>query len=248
MPTAISFDLTTAVNLIERQGSVDVLIACRLQLVAEEDSEDLRKPEGKAMLDEITQLVNDALRDLQHGASLAQELSGDDVLDLIDLGDSQAGASGKHWVLDPIDGTRGFENLRQYAICLGLLIDGVSTIGVLGCPNIPLGRPATQADGEPDSAAGTTRDAIGAIFAAARGAGAFEGSLDGKGVGHVFAVQRQYARPNATQWTPTVNAPNHITRIMYLVHLAITEAFDMQSQSVLQAYLNSALLLRVCLH
>ena len=31
---------------------------------------------------------------------------------------------GRHWVLDPIDGTRGFVGLRQYAICLGLLDQG----------------------------------------------------------------------------------------------------------------------------
>ena len=31
---------------------------------------------------------------------------------------------GMHWVLDPIDGTRGFVGLRQYAVCLGLLDQG----------------------------------------------------------------------------------------------------------------------------
>ena len=31
---------------------------------------------------------------------------------------------GRHWVLDPIDGTRGFVGLRQYAVCLGLLDQG----------------------------------------------------------------------------------------------------------------------------
>lgn len=41
-----------------------------------------------------------------------------------DLGSSQGGANGLHWVLDPIDGTRGFVANRQYAVCLGLLHDG----------------------------------------------------------------------------------------------------------------------------
>lgn len=31
---------------------------------------------------------------------------------------------GQHWVLDPIDGTRGFVGMRQYAVCLGLLDGG----------------------------------------------------------------------------------------------------------------------------
>ena len=36
----------------------------------------------------------------------------------------QANAQGRHWVLDPIDGTRGFVGRRQYAVCLGLLDGG----------------------------------------------------------------------------------------------------------------------------
>lgn len=45
---------------------------------------------------------------------------------------------GRHWVLDPIDGTRGFVGMRQYAVCLGMLQDGEVALGVLGCPNLPM--------------------------------------------------------------------------------------------------------------
>ncbi len=38
-----------------------------------------------------------------------------------DLGGSQGGSQGRHWVLDPIDGTRGFVGMRQYSVCLGML-------------------------------------------------------------------------------------------------------------------------------
>ena len=48
----------------------------------------------------------------------------EDVLALIDCGGSQGGSEGFHWVLDPIDGTRGFVGMRQYAVCLGLLHKG----------------------------------------------------------------------------------------------------------------------------
>lgn len=41
-----------------------------------------------------------------------------------DLGGSAGGPEGRHWVLDPIDGTRGFVTMRQYSVCLGLLQDG----------------------------------------------------------------------------------------------------------------------------
>lgn len=54
-----------------------------------------------------------------------------------ELGQSSGGAEGRHWVLDPIDGTRGFVGMRQYAVCLGMLQDGEVVLGVLGCPNLP---------------------------------------------------------------------------------------------------------------
>lgn len=47
-----------------------------------------------------------------------------EVADLIDSGNSAGGGSGRHWVLDPIDGTRGFVGMRQYAVCLGMLEQG----------------------------------------------------------------------------------------------------------------------------
>jgi 3'-phosphoadenosine 5'-phosphosulfate (PAPS) 3'-phosphatase len=147
-------------------------------MVAEEDSADLRAPERQAMLREITQLVNTALREAY---PTCPQLSSEDVLSLIDLGDSDGGATGSHWVLDPIDGTRGFENLRQYALCLGMLQDGVAVLGVLGCPNVPLGRAAVQADAEPCSRAGTARDGVGAVYAAVRGCGAYAGLLASTG-------------------------------------------------------------------
>ena len=67
------------------------------------------------MRERITALVNDVT-----GANLTPE----DVLALIDLGNSEGGSEGVHWVLDPIDGTRGFVGGRQYAVCLGMLKDG----------------------------------------------------------------------------------------------------------------------------
>lgn len=66
------------------------------------------------MLSRITELVNDTLlaehQDLSSSApaGAAQErLSEEEVVRIIDKGASPGGASGRHWVLDPIDGTRG---------------------------------------------------------------------------------------------------------------------------------------------
>ena len=78
--------------------------------------------EGKGLAAKITALVNETISAEANAGP--NSLSQDDVLALIDSGDSQGGPEGFHWVLDPIDGTRGFVGMRQYAVCLGLLHHG----------------------------------------------------------------------------------------------------------------------------
>ena len=63
--------------------------------------------------------------------------------------------------MDPIDGTKGFLRGGQYAVCLGLLLDGKVVVGVMGCPNLPVDY--TKPDGEK-----------GVIFVAVKGQGAFQ--------------------------------------------------------------------------
>mmetsp|Transcript_58473 Transcript_58473/g.163042 ORF Transcript_58473/g.163042 Transcript_58473/m.163042 type:complete len:353 (+) Transcript_58473:117-1175(+) len=48
------------------------------------------------------------------------------------------GGRGLFWVLDPIDGTKGFLRREQYAVCLGLISDGEVLAAVLGCPKLPV--------------------------------------------------------------------------------------------------------------
>ncbi len=69
------------------------------------------------MLERITGLVNDVLRSVPGASPVSEE----DVLALVDMGNSEGGPQGRHYVLDPIDGTRGFVGMRQYAVCLGML-------------------------------------------------------------------------------------------------------------------------------
>lgn len=57
------------------------------------------------MLKRITKLVNDTLS--SDGTYNVSPLSEDDVLAAIDSGKSEGGPHGQHWVLDPIDGTKG---------------------------------------------------------------------------------------------------------------------------------------------
>lgn len=147
-----------------------------LSLVAEEDAVDLREPSGAAMLDRITSLVNEALA-IEHPQ--VARLSSAEVADLVDVGCSEGGGVGRHWVLDPIDGTRGFVGQRQYAVCLGLLQDGQVALGVLGCPNLPQ-YAITDADCDEGQAARSfSEESVGTIFAASKGQGAYAGPVFG---------------------------------------------------------------------
>ncbi|CAO3589090.1 unnamed protein product [Absidia cylindrospora] len=90
-----------------------------------------------------------------------EKLSEDQILQAIDRGNYAGGAQGRHWALDPIDGTKGFLRGGQYAVCLALIVDGVVQLGVMGTPNLPIH--ASQPDGE-----------RGSLFVAVRGQGAFQ--------------------------------------------------------------------------
>lgn len=85
----------------------------------------------------------------------------DTMIRAMDRGDATSSDRGRTWVLDPIDGTKGFLRGDQYAVALALVVDGEVTVGVLGCPNLP-------------AAPGGTG---GSLFAACRGAGATVRSL-----------------------------------------------------------------------
>ncbi|KAK1263005.1 hypothetical protein QJS04_geneDACA009230 [Acorus gramineus] len=138
-------------------------------LVAEEDSGDLRKEDSKEILKRITELVNDTLSaDGTYNLSLSE----DDVLAAIDSGKSEGGPHGRHWVLDPIDGTKGFLRGDQYAIALALLDEGKVVLGVLACPNLP-SRPI----GEPEK--NSLQNSVGCLFSASIGGGSVLQLLDG---------------------------------------------------------------------
>ena len=70
----------------------------------------------------------------------------------------------RFWCLDPIDGTKGFLRNEQYCVALGLVVDGIPTIGILACPNLP-----SSLDSPLDP-----REETGTIFVARRGHGCYE--------------------------------------------------------------------------
>lgn len=142
-------------------------------MVGEEDSADLRTEEGGPVLRRITDLVNHTLSECEKEATL---LTPEDVLELVDAGRSDGGKTGRHWVLDPIDGTRGFITMRQYAVCLGMLVDGEIGLGVLGCPNLPQWS-VSDVDCNDGGCDPYDERGIGCCFAAHVGRGTYAGPL-----------------------------------------------------------------------
>nr|XP_043617266.1 SAL1 phosphatase [Erigeron canadensis] len=145
------------------------LPAQAFSLVAEEDSGDLRKEESQETLQRITKLVNDTIAN--DGTYNVLPMSEAQVLTIIDCGTSEGGPNGQHWVLDPIDGTKGFLRGDQYAIALGLLDEGKVVLGVLACPNLPLESIRSQHQ--------NAADKVGCLFSAQLGCGTYMESLNG---------------------------------------------------------------------
>jgi 3'(2'), 5'-bisphosphate nucleotidase len=124
-------------------------------MVGEEDAAELRDSANAALCGKVVANV----REIEAG------LERDEILDLIDFGTHQGGATGRHFTLDPIDGTKGFLRLDQYAIALALIEEGEVVLGVLGCPNLPVD--ASKPEGKK-----------GCLFIAERGQGASVRTLD----------------------------------------------------------------------
>ena len=80
------------------------------------------------------------------------------------------------WCLDPIDGTKGFlrgkKDGGQYCVALALLEQGVPTIGVLGCPNLPASPTDFSYAWKDDETVETYQR--GCIFVASRGGGCYQ--------------------------------------------------------------------------
>jgi len=116
-----------------------------------------------------TKLSNDGLE-----KELGKLANSDDMLAMIDEGKSAGGNKGRHWALDPIDGTKGFLRGGQYAVCLALIVDGEVKVGVLGCPNLPVDDKAPLDGANMDSKDTSQR---GVLFAAVEGQGATSAPL-----------------------------------------------------------------------
>jgi 3'(2'), 5'-bisphosphate nucleotidase len=149
------------------------------EIVGEEEASLLR--ENAALRDQIWELVKGTKLD----DPAAEEVLGgpikdvDDMLAVIDLGRSKGGPKGRIWTIDPIDGTKGFLRGGQYAVCLGLMVDGDVKVGTLGCPNLPVddSAPLTADIGKDQ-----TDEGRGVLFSAIQGQGATSRPMGTRGV------------------------------------------------------------------
>ena len=151
-------------------------------LLAEESAATLRVAGGE-LLEAVVAAVNSAYpRSTWAAERMVTEGNGDnagsvtswcakDVLDAIDAGSLGDGAQlpEAYWILDPIDGTKGFLRGGQYCVGLAYAERGVPVIGVLGCPN--LSYPAGM------SANGNSLTAVGSLFSGWAGGQAFQEPL-----------------------------------------------------------------------
>jgi HAL2 family 3'(2'),5'-bisphosphate nucleotidase len=103
-------------------------------------------------------------------------------------GKQRADSSPPFWVLDPVDGTKGFLRRGQYAVGLAYVVRGAVSLAVIGCPNLPypslldgrlpgsmsaLELAAEQAVPSADAAVH-----VGTLCSAVAGGGAFQEALE----------------------------------------------------------------------
>jgi len=102
-------------------------------MISEEDASMLEDPANASVLELVVAAANTGLEG-------ARELSQAEVLDCLVSANGVAGPGQGTWILDPIDGTKGFlrGTQHQYAIGLGHMGgSGELDLGVIVCPNLP---------------------------------------------------------------------------------------------------------------
>lgn len=108
----------------------------------------------------------------------------EDVQSALAAANDAGGPKGCFWVLDPIDGTKGFVDGRQYTIGLGLVEDGEPVLSIVACPK--LGEERLERSSMDD----------GMLFAAIQGVGAFSCTLvNARAILNMKSKSRRRAMP-----------------------------------------------------
>jgi len=179
-----------------------------VKLLAEEDGGQFRKLSQEARL-EVLQRVSREFPELDDEEKIA---------DLIGQGSYANDGPNREscFVLDPIDGTKGFIRGEQYAVCLGFLeADGTASLGVLGCPNMPAD--FFSADG---------KNEVGFLFEGLLGAGARVRSLANTDRFTELPVKKE-VKPNEKVIFAESYEKSHTAGE---THLKIFEAFNVEEE------------------
>lgn len=168
------------------------------QFLGEESADALRS--NAPLADRVWELVQRAktlhAERTQNGSAHAQgaqtlefPASKEEMFELIDRGGKgEQTATGRVWVMDPVDGTATFMQGQQYAVCLCLLVDGKQAVGVIGCPNLafdvkgPLGQSRVHEDL-------VDEEGFGVVLSAVKGQGTFVRKMTESGWGEARKVE-----------------------------------------------------------
>jgi len=150
-----------------------------IPVVGEEDASILRGDAAAPLRGDVLARVREEWPDATEDAALAA----------LDRGGHGGGASGRFFVLDPIDGTKGFLRGEQYAIALALVEEGRVVAGVLGCPNL-----ADEGGGR------------GLLLHAVRGGGTTVSPIDGTGTAGAAARASARSDPRSLRLCESVEA------------------------------------------
>ena len=124
-------------------------------IIAEEDATELLTLENIPVRESVYQQVQE----------VSPSLTEEEIIDAIQRGNHTGQGVGRQWVLDPIDGTKGFLRNGQYAVALALIEDGKIVLGILGCPNLSIDL------NDPESS-------VGCLYLAVHGEGVIARSLE----------------------------------------------------------------------
>lgn len=97
------------------------------EMLVGEESADLLRRQGN---DRLIELITSFLEDVE------SDVKGEEVLRWIDRGQGKPVEG--FWVVDPIDGTKGFLRDAQYVVALAYVKEGRVELGALGCPRLEL--------------------------------------------------------------------------------------------------------------
>jgi len=163
-------------------------------IMGEEDSLFLRNPQHVLIKEKVTQQIEEFFPKIKEA----------EILEAIDKGGFRGSPKARFWVLDPIDGTRGFISNEQYAIALALIEEGEVVLSFLGCPRLSL-----------------KKFPKGGIFVAAKGEGCTFVPYDGSREQPVHvrsgdeAREITYCEPHATSKTHSHSKAFEIAKFLH---------------------------------